>query len=167
MTSAKFQTAVEDSRKLKSKPSDDELLQVSTPSFCEAHLPALQLQPSLISLLWLPNVSHYSRGRRNSMIPHPPTICPLLARPNLSASISPYFRFGIRHTQYDIVPGGQKKITAKIVTSCTLIWGIIAATLAGQLVRFFVFMPPMSAMRLRQSPSSPACRSTLQPIPCD
>ena len=31
MTSAKFQTAVEDSRKLKSKPSDDELLQVSTP----------------------------------------------------------------------------------------------------------------------------------------
>jgi hypothetical protein len=31
MTSAKFQTAAEDSRKLKSKPSDDELLQVSTP----------------------------------------------------------------------------------------------------------------------------------------
>jgi hypothetical protein len=98
------------------------------------------------------------------MIPHPPAIAPGWQYP---ISRLPYhFRFGTRHAQYGTVSEGQKKDCHKDCNTCTLIWGIIAATLGTQLVHFFVSMPPMSAMRLRQSPHSPACRPALWHIFC-
>ena len=74
------------------------------------------------------------------MIPHPPAIAPGWQYP---ISRLPYhFRFGTRHAQYGTVSEGQKKDCHKDCNTCTLIWGIIAATLGTQLVHFFVSMPP-------------------------
>jgi hypothetical protein len=60
MTSAQFQTAVEDSRKLKAKPSDDELLQVSTPLLLYYMRCSLRLRLLLRSLCWSPSAPRAS-----------------------------------------------------------------------------------------------------------
>jgi hypothetical protein len=89
--------------------------------------------------------------RRNSMIPHLPAIAPGWQRLDQSASISRYFRFGTRHTQYDIVLEGKgKMITTKIVIP------VYSSGCHGRAAcSLFISMPPMSVIRLRQSPNSP------------
>jgi hypothetical protein len=62
MTSAKFQTAAEDSRKLKAKPTDDELLQVSAPLLLSYAFYSLRLPLPLRSLCWFSNAPRASSG---------------------------------------------------------------------------------------------------------
>jgi hypothetical protein len=161
MTSAKFQTAVEDSRKLKSKPSDDELLQVSTP-LLRSTSTCLAIATVIEIAVMVPECLPCFCGRRNSMIPHPPATAPgwqdpIRRLPYHLISVSGHDTPNMTLCQ----EAGEKKDYHKDSHL-----GIIVATLGAQMVQFFVSIPPMAALRLRQSPNSPACRPALQHIFC-